>query len=331
MSLHAPRYRQGAAAAGFTLIELMIALLLGLLVVGGAIGIFMSNSRTYKATESLGRIQESARMGFELLARDIREADGTPCRQPQPVPATGADAMMLPVANLLNETDWWASWGTGLRGFESGALAGSLAGTDAIQVHSATRGATTVASFASSEFTLSAAADGFAAGDVVMVCDGNQGTIFHAGTPSGSTVPVGTTGNCGTNLGLGGACGSTSYTYSTAANGQAMMAQVDAVRWYVGPNGRGGNSLWQRRMGALPAEIIDGVLDLELTYLLPGATSYVNATTVGTRWKDVTAVRIALGLEGQQGTEEDRIKVGTDGRGLRRQITHVVTLRNRNI
>ncbi|MFA4615373.1 pilus assembly protein PilW, partial [Xanthomonas perforans] len=52
----------------------MISMVLGLLVVGAAIGIFLSNRQAYAATEGVGRIQETARLGFELIARDIREA-----------------------------------------------------------------------------------------------------------------------------------------------------------------------------------------------------------------------------------------------------------------
>ena len=63
-------------ARGLSLIELMIALLLGLLVVGGAIGIFTSNRRAYNATESLSRVQENARVAFEMMSRDVREAGG---------------------------------------------------------------------------------------------------------------------------------------------------------------------------------------------------------------------------------------------------------------
>ncbi len=322
--------RQGVR--GVTLVELMIAMLLGMLVVGGAIAIFASNRKTHAATESLGRIQEGGRIGFELMARDIREADGTPCRQPQPQPATSAYVMMLPVANLLKATDWWANWGNGVRGYDNGALANTVAGTDAIELHSATDQAVTVTSFASGTFKLSSATHGLAANDVVMACDGNQGSIFVVGTPSGADVPVSGTGNCGTGaLGLGAGCGTTVYTYATSANGQAMMAKMRAVRWLVASNGRGGNSLYQEVMGAGRVEVIEGVRDLQLTYLLPSATSYVDAGSVGTNWKDVKAVRMVLELEGQQGNDEDRIKAGTDGKGLRRQITHVITLRNRTI
>ncbi|GAB3343412.1 PilW family protein [Marilutibacter aestuarii] len=331
MSAHVLKVALARRQAGVTLIEMMVAMLLGLLVVGGAISMFMANGRVYKATESLGRIQENGRIGFELMARDIREADGTPCRQPQTQPALPQYGKMLPIANVLTSGAWWANWGSGVQGYENGALAGSLAGTDAIELHSANTSAVTVQSFAGGNFVLSSALHDIGSNDVVLACDGNQGSIFQAGTVAGTTVPVASAGNCGTNLGLGGTCGSVPYAYATATNGQASIARVHAVRWYVAQNARGGNSLWLQDMAAAPTEIIDGVRDLELTYLLPGAASYVNATGVGTRWKDVTAVRIALELEGQQGNQEDRIKVGTDGQGLRRQITHVVTLRNRSI
>ncbi|WP_146908748.1 PilW family protein [Arenimonas daejeonensis] len=40
--------------AGFSLIELMIALILGLLVAAAAGGVFISNKRVYNATETPG-------------------------------------------------------------------------------------------------------------------------------------------------------------------------------------------------------------------------------------------------------------------------------------
>src|SRR5690606_22126939 len=62
--------------AGLSLVELMIALALGLVVSGAAIGVFLANQQTYRSTESIGRIQESARVAFELMAREVREAAG---------------------------------------------------------------------------------------------------------------------------------------------------------------------------------------------------------------------------------------------------------------
>ena len=72
-------FRAAPGVRGFSLIELMIALMLGLLVVGSASAIFISNRQTYRATEGLGRVQENGRMAFELLSRDLREAGSSPC------------------------------------------------------------------------------------------------------------------------------------------------------------------------------------------------------------------------------------------------------------
>lgn len=61
-------------AAGFSLIELMVALVLGLLVAGAALAILQSNQATYRSNEGLNRVQENARIAFELMSRDIRSA-----------------------------------------------------------------------------------------------------------------------------------------------------------------------------------------------------------------------------------------------------------------
>ena len=55
---------------GVSLIELMIALLLGLVVSAAAGGIFLANKRVYASTETLNRIQENTRVSFEIMARE---------------------------------------------------------------------------------------------------------------------------------------------------------------------------------------------------------------------------------------------------------------------
>src|SRR3546814_391989 len=60
-----------AAQRGFTLIELMVAMVLGLLVVAAAGSLFMSSRKVYGTTASINRIQENQRIAFEMLARDV--------------------------------------------------------------------------------------------------------------------------------------------------------------------------------------------------------------------------------------------------------------------
>lgn len=60
--------------SGFTLVELMIALVLSLFLIGGAILISTSGKATYADSEQLSRAQESIRFASDFLIRDIRNA-----------------------------------------------------------------------------------------------------------------------------------------------------------------------------------------------------------------------------------------------------------------
>ena len=84
-----------ALQQGFTLIELMVAMLIGLIVVAAAGGIFLSNSHVFRTSESVGRIQENIRASFEILSRDIREASATPCGDAQNMQGGGALSRLL--------------------------------------------------------------------------------------------------------------------------------------------------------------------------------------------------------------------------------------------
>jgi type IV pilus assembly protein PilW len=60
---------------GLTLIEIMIALLLGAFLIGGIIQIFVNTRQTYKMEDALSRLQENGRFAMEFIGRDIRMAD----------------------------------------------------------------------------------------------------------------------------------------------------------------------------------------------------------------------------------------------------------------
>jgi type IV pilus assembly protein PilW len=60
---------------GFSLVELMIAMSLGLLIIGVVTGIFLSGNRNYAQDERYARIQENARFAMKALLTDISSAD----------------------------------------------------------------------------------------------------------------------------------------------------------------------------------------------------------------------------------------------------------------
>lgn len=64
---------------GLSLIELMVAMALGLIMMAGLTQIFVSNKRSFTLSQALAYVQESGREGAHILAREIRNADYWGC------------------------------------------------------------------------------------------------------------------------------------------------------------------------------------------------------------------------------------------------------------
>ena len=60
--------------AGLTLVELLVAVGLGLLLLLGVAALFTQNKQSYRANEDLARLQEDARFALDELSRDISMA-----------------------------------------------------------------------------------------------------------------------------------------------------------------------------------------------------------------------------------------------------------------
>lgn len=59
---------------GVSLIELMVALLIGLFLIFGAVTIYQQSRTTFRTTEAVARLQETARLAFDVLEADVRMA-----------------------------------------------------------------------------------------------------------------------------------------------------------------------------------------------------------------------------------------------------------------
>ncbi|SFD24649.1 PilW family protein [Pseudoalteromonas denitrificans] len=59
---------------GFTLIELMISLVIGLFILSGVMFTYMSMKSTTKSTLEIGEIQESGRLAMDIISKDIERA-----------------------------------------------------------------------------------------------------------------------------------------------------------------------------------------------------------------------------------------------------------------
>ena len=337
------------AQQGFTLVELMIALVLGLLVVAAAGAMFQSNRRVYAASETVGRIQENQRASFELLARDIREAGGTPC---------GANGSQV---NMLKNRDdtIWGRFSGGLSG-ENNTGPGS---TDKLDLFMTNEGDISIVSHNNPSAVLDTTTNaGIANGDILMACNVDVSIIFQVTqTPAGNFIQHnggGSDGNCGQEFqhqnpdlnrcagasALAGYCfvippgGRPGPGCSRTGKGPAVVVRLSAIRWEVRDNGRGGRSLYRStyrfdKNGIINpatsvAEVAEGVRDFQLMYRPKTSTSFSSADAI-TNWKDVVAVQMRVVMQGAEGALRGRDLQGTDNQNLQRTFTNVTALRNR--
>jgi len=92
---------------GFSLVELMVAMALGLVIVGGVVSVLTANKRSYRTNEGLAQVQEAGRSAYELIARDVRQSGTTGCDNARKM------------TNVLTNagSNWWEAW-EGVHGYD---------------------------------------------------------------------------------------------------------------------------------------------------------------------------------------------------------------------
>lgn len=327
---------------GFSLIELMIAMLLGLIVIGGVISVFLAGQRSYVTNTALEDVQDGSRIAFEMMARDIRDAGLTGCGNRDRV------------TNVLNNgptaggTSWWADWSNAVHGYGTGtttadpALVGlnQVSGTDSLQLLGATDAGLSVAATPSStaaNFKLNDKSSDLTTGDVIIVCDPDHAAIVQITDYNASTVTVvhndnsgnkTTPGNCSKGLGYPPLCTTNGNGYQYGPNSQIF--KLAGVDWYIGSNPIGGKSLYRVSVITVSSkptpksqEMVRDVTGMNIRYHQAGQASFVDAATVGTNWAAVDAVQVKLTLESVDKS------AGTNGNAISRNFTATTTVRNR--
>ncbi|GAB3784397.1 prepilin-type N-terminal cleavage/methylation domain-containing protein [Dyella agri] len=326
--------------AGFTLIELMVAMVLGLVVIAGVTSVFLANQQAHRTNQALGDVQDNTRIAFEMMARDIRDAGLTGCSN------DGRVANVLNNGPVAGGSAWWADWNHALVGYggsqtdpavTTGTAAGNrVGGTDSLQLlggdglgASMQVNAEPAATFTLNETGSNLKVD-LKVGDVMVVCDPDHAALVQLTSLSGGTLghagATGSPGNCTTDLNYPTVCSSTaSYVFAT----NAQITRLRAADWYVGNNPDGGRSLYRSSLvnnAGIPTptseELVSGVTNMSITYHQAGSTGFVAASSVG-NWTQVDAVQVRLWLE-----SADQ-HAGTDAKPLQRDFTATTTVRNR--
>lgn len=65
--------------SGFSLVELMVAITVGLILMTGVVQMFLSSKTVFTTQQGISRVQETGRLAIEFLSKDIREAGYMGC------------------------------------------------------------------------------------------------------------------------------------------------------------------------------------------------------------------------------------------------------------
>ncbi|WP_293373922.1 PilW family protein [Nevskia sp.] len=357
-----------ARQRGMSLIELMIALTLGLLLLAGIYRIFLSTSRTVQTTTALGDRQEAIRYVSARLAQDVRMAGFRGCLSdmgevrntlnPDPAASGGS-------RTAFTHSDFRYRYERYAEGFDGGASAWSpslpsgffataRAGTDVLTV----RGPVDAEVFTIRDMATTTAELNInpvtpmplAAGDIAMVADCGGAAIFQVSASSIGAValPAGGTGSIGSiaHAAGSGAPGNWSADLDRAFGAGAQLYRMGAVSYFIADSALGsGPSLW-RAVDGDAREIAAGIENLQVLFGEDSdgdqvADVYRRADQFAdtAAWRRVAAVRVALlfsGTRDRAGLADPRsfdllgVTVGpfSDGR-LRRVVTLTLALRNR--
>ena len=345
------------AQPGFSLVELMVAMALGLLLVVGVGTVYLGSRQTYIQQEALARMQEGARYAFELLTLDIRQAGYTGCA---PIDDT---------FSTLNGTDWYNNLSAlPLAGYESGAglptdVSGALANTDAVSVLRVDENSDYFVDShngPSAQFQLQANHD-LKEGQILTVVppDCSQAIVFQmTNVNDNDTIDVvvhntgeSSPGNSTKCLAdpADPVCASES-TFPNLPENSRIMRLIGNI-YYLGTGESGQPALFRESLGvsggnaqASASELVEGVEDMEILYGEDttgdnNVDSYV-AADAAVDWSNVLAVRVSLlmrSVENNVVSDSQQIEfagetinagVGADRR-LRKVFTTTIAVRNR--
>jgi len=299
---------------GLSLIELMIAITLGLILITGVLQVFISSKTVYTTQQALSRIQETGRLAIDFLARDIRMAGYMGC---------ASRSSEMKVTNTLKDKDNYKyDFGTAIMGYTAAALPANhglsplpKADTDffvlrgaygsGVQVNKNNDSAQVFVTLTSSE--PGACADGsnrvsgLCQGDILVVTDCTKARVFQATnvTASGGDTNVVhgsanfTPGNDVTSW--GGNSGNDEETFKPGAE----LLSATNITYFIATGTSGRPSLWQNVNG-VNLELLEGVDDMSVRYGVDTNGDYVpdNYLAAGAialaSWSQVVAMRVEL-------------------------------------
>ena len=316
---------------GMTLVELLVAMVIGLILLGGVYQIFVGSTTSSRENEQFARIQENARFAMEIFGRDLRMAGysgcfgGTPVNNLEPT-GTGYIAEFLDFTKAVQGNNWTGPGWT--PAIDTTLIVNAVTGSDILTVRSLDNNdmVEITGSNANAANLAVVSRLNIDQGEVVIVSDCVGADIFQVTSAStSSTLAHGVStnpGNISPSLSKGYDAGSEVFKFRNliyyVRNNPAGIPSLYRLRW-DGTSGASGV--------VVPEELVQGVERMQIRYGIDTnvdgdgrvnhADSYVPIVAAA-NWAQVVAVRVVLLLQSDINGKApvDTLNYDLDGDGV---------------
>lgn len=264
---------------GFSLVELMVAITIGLIILAAVSAMFVSSKRSYSTQDRLARLQENARFAMQFMTRDIRMAGYSGCAKdiPNINNVSGIGGLNIALEGIDNSggtSTWLPSAAAKPAGINDGTDAFAIRAGDSSQITSLTS-----AMESEADFLPVASTTGLNGNDIVLVADCSNADVLQITAVNSPLLEH------AVNLGK---------LYDTSAQVMKFYTRI----YYVKDRADGTPALFLIENGN-EQELVEGVEDLQILYGVDtdadGAPNvYKKAGDVGAAWGSVKSVRIGM-------------------------------------
>ena len=342
------------SALGFTLVELMVGMAVGLFVALAAISVFVSTRTLQTVSSAESRMSENARLAMELLHKDFRSAGFQGCKPrledaPVSLLSAGNGIFLDSGSSGLggshgDGTSFTPTLNATLAALTPAPRVDSDVVSVRVPVEPMSLGLSAPMTSASGVPTVGAntAGNAILSGDILLIANCKAAAMFQVTEMSPQATGV-------LSHAIGGSFnpGNATNDFQHVFRGDSAVHRLRTHHYYIASSLQrpATNSMWRYTFpnpdgSANPQEVVQGVDRMLVSYGIDKGdqtvSMYVDAGGV-TSWDSVVAARIQLltatvkdgvTLSAQAASFAGGTVTATDRR-LRTQVTEVVTLRNR--
>lgn len=292
-----PQTLSAHSSLGYTLIELMVAMAIGLLLMTGVFTLNQSNQKTTLIQQSLAQTQKNGRFAIDSLSYAIKTAGY----------ASFYKDLSVGVESLLNNpADIMLDASVPIRGYSDinssddiAGVTGFIQGSDVLILKSMSQTTYPVASNLATNTLIIDAVNVFATGDIVIVSDIDQASLFQVN--AANTVGAQTT----LTLVTGGTTPGNLVLLGNSYDTQAELGKLETQMFYIKNGQNGKPSLFKtvlfNNLGVAQLqeiELASDIKNMQISYSVDMNNDNVvdnslDASAV-TDWSQVIGVNVAL-------------------------------------